>query len=80
MKTHFYLQPDTPLYVSLLKMQGMNNNGVDKEDKEEKAGLTLEQFTDIVLAQVSFHGMAYFHSDQKIRTAYFNSDILGRNK
>jgi len=32
-------------------MLGMNNNGVDKEDKEEKAGLTLEQFTDIVLAQ-----------------------------
>ena len=50
-------------------MQGMNNNGVDKEDKEEKAGLTLEQFTDIVLAQVSFHGMSYFDSDQKIKTA-----------
>jgi len=32
-------------------MLGMNNNCVDKEDKEEKAGLTLEQFTDIVLAQ-----------------------------
>ena len=31
----------------------MNNNGIDKDDKEEKAGLTLEQFTDIVLAQVS---------------------------
>ena len=46
-------------------MQGMNNNGVDKEDKEEKAGLTLEQFTDIVLAQVSFHGMSYFYSDLK---------------
>ena len=30
----------------------MNNNGMDKDDKEEKAGLTLEQFTDIVLAQV----------------------------
>ena len=33
-------------------MQVMNNNGVDKE--EEKGGLTLEQFTDIVLAQVIF--------------------------
>ena len=31
----------------------MNNNGMDKDDKEEKGGLTLEQFTDIVLAQVS---------------------------
>ena len=31
----------------------MNNNGMDKDDEEEKAGLTLEQFTDIVLAQVS---------------------------
>ena len=61
-------------------MQGMNNNGVDKEDKEEKAGLTLEQFTDIVLAQVSFHGKSYFDSDQKIKTAYFNSDILGHIK
>ena len=30
----------------------MNNNGMDKDDKEEKGGLTLEQFTDIVLAQV----------------------------
>ena len=44
-------------------MQGMNNNGVDKEDKEEKAGLTLEQFTDIVLAQVRLHGISYFYSD-----------------
>ena len=33
-------------------MQGMNNNGMDKEEREEKGGLTLEQFTDIVLAQV----------------------------
>ena len=33
-------------------MQVMNNNGMDKE--EEKGGLTLEQFTDIVLAQVIF--------------------------
>ena len=33
-------------------MQVMNNNGV--VDKEEKGGLTLEQFTDIVLAQVGY--------------------------
>ena len=33
-------------------MQVMNNNEMDKE--EEKGGLTLEQFTDIVLAQVIF--------------------------
>ena len=30
----------------------MNNNGLEKEEKAAAGQLTLEQFTDIVLAQV----------------------------
>jgi len=43
------LSPETTTTQQVLL--GMNNNGMDKDDKEEKGGLTLEQFTDIVLAQ-----------------------------
>ena len=44
-------------------MQVMNNNGMDKE--EEKGGLTLEQFTDIVLAQVIFDTISQTKWDNK---------------
>ena len=39
-----------PCVLLSVDMQVMNNNGIDKEG--DKGGLTLEQFTDIVLAQV----------------------------
>lgn len=44
-------------------MQVMNNNGMDKE--EEKGGLTLEQFTDIVLAQVIVDTISQTEWDNK---------------
>ena len=57
-----------------VKMQVMNNNGVDKE--EEKGGLTLEQFTDIVLAQVIFDIWVIF--DIYLRLAQVRTNICSR--